>query len=773
MDRASLVYDTPAEAFEEALPLGNGRIGAMLFGGIGDERIALNEDSLWSGRPKRPVIPTGPDTVAAIRQALQEEDYDEARRRTQGMHGDFSESYLPAGDLVLRFTHPDIVSGYRRELDLDTGVATVRYRCGKRTFTRTAFVSFPDQLLIARLECSTRGAVSVGARFASQLAGCQRLGDGCLCFAGTVPAHVDPVYHAGHSVEEVDEYGRTGMRFAMQAEMIVTNGTTFHSDSGLNVRGADAVELRVSLATSFNGSDRDPVTDGADEATKVQTPLQAAQIRSFSQLRDRHVEDFTALSRRCHLELQSNEPTERTTVERIQQFAEEPDPAWVALYFNYGRYLAISCSRPGTMAANLQGIWNEHLRPPWSSNYTTNINVQMNYWLMEVANLSECHTPLFDLTDAIRRVGTEVAKRTYGTEGWCCHHNSDIWGHATVVYFCWPMAGPWLCAHFMDRFRFTQDMTFLAQRAWPVMKDTARFCLDWLTEWALDGRTWLVSAPSTSPENIFSIDGEKYGVSLATTMDMSLIRELFRNVVEAANILGADDPIITEIEEALPRLFPFQIGKHGELLEFHRPFDEPLPHHRHLSHLYGAYPSDLIQLERDPELAAAVRRSMDRRGDDATGWSFGWKTCLWARLCDGERAWRIIQMAMRLVRPTDAGVKGGGIYANLFDAHPPFQIDGNLGVAAGIAEMLLQSHERTEDGTPILRLLPALPADWRAGAVTGLCARGRFTVDLHWKDGRLDCASIKAAVAGSCELRYRNMVHPLIFDAPGTQTIEW
>jgi alpha-L-fucosidase 2 len=767
-----LIYEKPAKIFEEALPLGNGQIGAMLFGGIGDERIALNEDTLWSGRPKEPNLPTGPDTVERIRQALKNEDYAEAGRLADSMHGDFSESYLPAGDLFFRFSHPGVVSDYRRELDLESGIATVRYNVGKIVFTRTAFVSFPDQLLIFRFESSEPGSVSMSAKFVSQLAGFQRYEDNSLLFQGTAPAHVDPVYHQGHSIDEVDETGCPGMRFMMQAEMLNSGGTTYHSHSGLNVRGADAVELRLSLATSFNGPDKDPVSEGQDEIAKASNYLISAGNRSFAQLKDGHVKDFSSLSQRCSLTIKSEEQQKIDTLTRIRNFAENPDPSMVALYFNYGRYLAISCSRPGTTAANLQGIWNEHLRPPWSSNYTTNINVQMNYWPIETANLSECHGPLFDLVDTIRSVGTKVAKRSYGTDGWCCHHNSDIWGLANVVYYCWPMAGPWLCSHFMEHYRFNLDEEFLEKRAWSVIKGAARFCLDWLVEWEVDGKTWLVTAPATSPENRFGVDGKSYGVSVATTMDMSLIRELFENFLEIAHILKNEDPIIEEIERAIPCLYPFKIGKHGELLEFYRPFDEPYPDHRHLSHLYGAYPSDLIQKKRDPELSAAVEKSMERRGDDATGWSFGWKTCLWARLCDGERAWKIIKMAMRLVETSVGSSKGGGIYPNMFDAHPPFQIDGNFGVTAGIAEMLLQSHEVTEDGTPILRILPALPADWSEGAITGLCARGGFIVDINWKVGGAVTCAINAEFAGCCEVQYQDQVHLLKFSKSGIQKIE-
>jgi alpha-L-fucosidase 2 len=775
----------PAAVFEEALPLGNGRLGAMIFGGISHDRVVLNEDTLWSGRPCDLTVPGAREAVTAVRQALKEGDLARAGELARGVQGKFVESYLPAGNLQLSFCHRDEVTDYRRELDLDCGAATVSYRSADIVYTRTAFVSYPDQLIVLRFTANQPGAITMSAHFDSLLMGCQRRDGSTLTFSGTAPALADPGYYARSSIQQRDAEGRTGMRFQMGLRANCTGGEVTLTDAGLCVNGADMVELRISIATSFNGPEKDPVTAGVDEVARARGFLDRASTRVFEELRARHEEDFTALSRRCRLELNSAavETGGGDTLARIRAFAESPDPALAALYFNYGRYLLISCSRPGSIAANLQGIWNELMQPPWSSNFTTNINLEMNYWLAENCNLSECHEPLFDVIDAIRSWGTRVADKNYGCRGWCCHHNSDAWGTAVAVggfghgqprWSCWQVGGGWLCEHLMEHYRFTRDEEFLRVRAWPVMRDAARFMLDWLVEWEIDGQTWLVTAPATSPENAyFDADGQVQTVSLATTMDMSIIRELFGNVQEAAEILALDDSILAEIVAALPRLYPFQTGGEGQLLEYYRDYAEPEPHHRHLSHLYGVYPSDLIQFERDPELVAAVKRSMELRGDDATGWSFGWKTCLWARLRDGDHAWKIIQMALRLVggRATNY-TGGGGVYPNLFDAHPPFQIDGNFGVTAGIAEMLLQSHEKDGAGNPILHLLPALPSAWPTGRVTGLRARGGATVDLVWQDGQLTECKLHAACPGAYNVKWEEQCQQVVFEEPGTISVK-
>ncbi len=784
-------YKKPAEIFEEALPLGNGRLGAMIFGGLSHDRIILNEDTLWAGRPGDQTVPGAPAALAAVRAALKAGNLPEAEELAKAIQGQFSESYLPAGNLLLNFCHPGAVMNYRRELDIDKGVATVSYRAADTTFTRTAFVSFPDQVIVLRFSADSSAAISMGGHFNSLLMGRQQCDQNTdLIYSGAAPTVVDPPYFARCSIRQLDAQGRSGMRFQVRLRPVCLGGTITLSDAGFWINAADSVELRISIATSFNGFDHDPVSNGVDEVARSRRFLDAAKGCSFAELRQRHEQDFTRLSRRCRLELGTAPDDDIDTLSRIQAFARQPAPALAALYFNFSRYLAISCSRPGSVAANLQGIWNEQLQPPWSSNFTTNINAQMNYWPIETCNLTECHEPLFDLIDAIRAGGSDVAHANYGCRGWCCHHNSDIWGTAVAVghfgqgsprWSCWPMGGAWLCQHLMEHYRFTLDQEFLRHRAWPVLSEAAKFCLDWLVEWNVAGQTWLVTAPSTSPENGYlAEDAKVYSVSIASTMDMTIIRELFQNLQEAAAVLDISDPVLAEINAALPRLYPFQIGAKGQLQEYYRDYAEPEPHHRHLSHLYGMYPAALIQTGRDAELASAVQRSMELRGDDATGWSFGWKTCLWARLLDGDHAWQIIRMALRLV-PGHAATSyagGGGVYANLFDAHPPFQIDGNFGVTAGIAEMLLQSHVRVDEaneglGSFEIHLLPALPKAWSDGQVAGLRARGGVTVDISWRHGQILECTLQATQAGTYNLRYRGQCVPTTFDAAETRTINF
>ena len=761
-EQSSLWYNTPASRFEEAMPIGNGRLGAMIYGGAEADRISLNEDTLWSGRPRSYALPAARDALSRVREALFADDFAGAARLCGPLMGPYTQTYLPAGNLRIHFCHPDAPEEYRRELSLEDAICRTSYRCGSVMFTREAFASFPDQLIVMRFRASHPASISLTAHFDSLLQGSQEpAGENSLVFNGQAPVQVDPDYRENASIVYEDATG-TGMTFQMRLEVRTVGGKCQCSDEGFVVTAADSVEFRLSIATSFAGFDREPGADGANAADRAAGYLDAARDVTYEELLARHLQDYQPLFGRCRLSLGADPGRDSDMLTRLRTDPDDLPPALAALYFNYGRYLLIACSREGSRAANLQGIRNERLPAPWSSNYTTNINTEMNYWSAETTGLPECVGPLVDLV-RVQSVTGRQAAANYGCRGWCTHHNADIWGlscpvgdggHGNPVYANWPMGGAWLCRHLWDHYRFGRDAGFLSVTALPPMKGAARFCLDWLIEREIDGQTWLVTAPATSPENCPALpDGMPAPVSIATTMDMAITRELFTYTLEAMAVVGDDAPIAKEIATALPRLFPYRIGARGQLQEWFRDWPEREPHHRHVSHLYGLYPSDLIQARRDRELAAAVRRSLDLRGDEATGWSLGWKVCLWARLLDGDHAWKLIRMALRLVETGDTNYAGGGgVYLNLLDAHPPFQIDGNFGVTAGIAEMLLQSH-RTEqvngEDLVVLDILPALPESWRSGSVE-LRARGGFRAGITWADGQLTGLQLQADRDSRC-----------------------
>lgn len=772
-----LYYTKPADQWVEAIPVGNGRLGAMVFGGVERERLQLNEATLWSGGPSEWNNAKGPQVLPQVREAVFAGRYADAERLCKQMQGPFNQSYLPMGDLHLSFAHDGAAERYERTLDLASAVATTQYRVGTTTFRREVFASFPDQVIVVRLSADG----PAGLDFHAELSSLLRFEHAPskpneLVLLGRAPSHVDPSYYRTDNPVRYDENGE-GMRFDLRQRVRVEGGVVETEGNGLRVKGAKTAELIVSAATSYRSFDRSPGRDGVDPTALAAGWLEAAGATSFDTLHGRHVQDVGALFGRVQLELGTTAEVEQlTTEQRLIRYARGgADPGLEALVYQFGRYLLIASSRPGGQPANLQGIWNHEIRPAWSSNWTININTQMNYWLAEPTALSELHLPLLEMVRDLSVNGAKTARVNYGMRGWVSHHNADLWrqsapvgdwGHGDPVWANYAMSAPWLCQHLWEHYAFTGDREFLRDHAWPVMKGAAEFCLDWLVA-DTDGS--LVTAPSTSPELAFTApDGSRAMVTKAATMDLQIIHDHFTNCIHACNELGVDAEFARRLSEALGKLLPMRIGSRGNIQEWADDHIEQEVHHRHVSHLFGLHPGRQIT-PRTPKLFEAARRTLEIRGDDGTGWSLAWKINFWARLRDGDHAYRMVRMLIRSVGSSETSFGfSGGLYLNLFDAHPPFQIDGNFGFTAGVTELLLQSHQHTEFGYEI-DLLPALPGAWSSGSVTGLRARGGFAVDMTWTGGRLTTATLRAgSQGGRCVVRYGEQAVVVRLDPGGT-----
>lgn len=763
-----LWYNAPATVWEEALPIGNGRIGAMVYGNPLQEVYQLNEESIWSGYPQDWNNPKAANALPQVREAVDRGDYAKASELWKAnAQGPYTARYLPMANLMLdQLTRGEARNLYR-ELNISNALSTVTYEADGVKYRRTSFISYPDQVMVIKIAADRPQAVSLHIRLNSLLRyTVQTKGEKTLILNGKAPAYVANRDYDPHQVVYDD---KRGTQFKVQVELLPDGGHCEANDSALTVRNANEVVLLLSAVTDFGNK---------------KMTLKKCK-RPYQELLQRHTDDHQQLFNRLQLSLGTENLQKEAlpTNERLKSFEQDPtDNGLTELYYQYGRYLLIASSRPGGLPANLQGIWNRHVQPPWGSNYTTNINTEMNYWPAEITNLPECFLPLSDFIGRLAVNGAQTAKVNYGiNRGWLAHHNSDVWAQTAPTggydsdpkgaprWSCWPMAGVWLCQHLWEHYAFGGDKKYLSKTAYPLMKGAAEFLLQWLQKDSETG--YWITNPSTSPENRFRYidkEGKKQNgeISRSSGMDLGLAWDLLTNCIEASTVLDTDKAFRQQCMDVRANLQPFRIGSKGQLLEWDKEFEETDPNHRHVSHLFALHPGRQIIPEQQPELAAACQRTLEIRGDGGTGWAMAWKINFWARLRDGNHAFGMLKNGLRYVDATQVSVRGGGTYANLFDAHPPFQIDGNFGGTAGITEMLLQSH------AGYIHLLPALPDNWQSGSIKGVRARGGFTIDMEWKESRITRLSVTSHSGGTCRIREATSPHEEVIETEKGKTYQ-
>jgi alpha-L-fucosidase 2 len=728
-------YNRPASAWNEALPIGNGRLGAMVYGNPAEEKIQLNEITFWSGGPSRNDNPNALDALPVVRQLIFDGEYSEAETminqnmKAKQLHGSI---YQPVGNLNLSFSGHDSYTDYYRELDLEKAVFTTTYKVADVTYKREVFASQPDQVIVMKLTANLPGKLTFSASMNSPLQKTMKV--------------LDPntLEMTGLSITHEGVTGQ--VKFDARVKILSTGGSTAIVSNSINVSSADEVVILISIATNF--MDYKNLT--ANETKKCINYLSAAETKSYTELLNSHVAAYQNYFNRVSLNLGVSSFPDVPTDERIKNFSKTKDNELVAMYYQFGRYLLISCSQPGGQPATLQGLWNDQVYPPWDSKYTININTEMNYWPAEKCNLTEMHEPLVQMVKELSEAGSQTAQTMYGCDGWVTHHNTDLWRICGVVdgayWGMWPMGGAWLSQHLWEKYLYSGDLEYL-ESVYPVLRSACEFYQDFLIEEPKN--KCLVVSPSISPENNPSVHSTS--ICAGATMDNQLLFDLFTKTIKAASLLNTDSVLMVDFKNILDRLPPMQIGRLGQLQEWMEDWDSPTDQHRHVSHLYGLYPGNQISpYNTSPQLFDAARTSLILRGDVSTGWSMGWKVNLWARLQDGNHALKLINEQLTLVDPVNPTT--GGTFPNFFDSHPPFQIDGNFGCTSGITEMLLQSH----DGA--IHFLPALPDDWKTGEVSGLRAYGGFEINFSWEGGEVKEIVITSNLGENCRIRVPNEV---------------